>query len=431
MSVDSFKHKEEKRVLIPSKEEAGSEQVNPIVKNKGRADYPLNPVTTRGQDPELFWMHKYGSDDQEEHLTVDIRSLYRYEHVLPETLIKGLYRTVKTEEAESQPDIWEVFGNSRDIEEMDKPLEYYTHPEDWSNRLIQGDSLLVMASLLEREGYAGKVQMIYIDPPYGIKYGSNWQIRLNDRKVKDGDEHLSSEPEQIKAFRDTWELGIHTYLSYLRDRLLVSKDLLAESGSCFVQISDENVHLVRCLMDEVFGSENFCSQITFQKTGSIAGSLLGTTVDYIIWYSKDKSRATEKYHQMYKDRKQGDPSLDRYDQIALSDGRERRLSAAEIRGEIPLPDGERFQTTSLFSDGESDGGSYTYRLNGRDYPCAKGSHWKTTKIGLDRLAKKGRILAKGTRLRYKRYLNDLAVIPIDDRWGSMQIGRNLDLNPCC
>ena len=203
--------------------------------------------------------HRY-EQPEDESLHVDIRSLYRHEHIAPETLIKGLYRLV-VEKAANQDELFavnELFGNAIGHEELDKVSDYYTHSDGWTNRLIQGDSLLVMTSLLEREGMTGQVQCIYLDPPYGIKYGSNWQIRLNNRTVKDGDDDsLSGEPEQMKAFRDTWELGIHSYLSYLRDRLLVARELLHDSGSCFVQISDENVHLVRSLMDEVFGSENF------------------------------------------------------------------------------------------------------------------------------------------------------------------------------
>jgi adenine-specific DNA-methyltransferase len=188
-------------------------------------------------------------------------------------LIKNLYRYKETNP--DQTNMFELFGNTFDMDEAEKPEAYYKHQDGWSNRMILGDSLITMTSLLEREGMAGKVQMIYIDPPYGIKYGSNWQMKLNNRNVKDGDdEHLSGEPEQIKAYRDTWELGIHSYLSYLRDRLLIAKELLTDSGSCFVQISDENVHLVRCLMDEVFGSENFVSEIIFKKSGSETTSYL-------------------------------------------------------------------------------------------------------------------------------------------------------------
>jgi len=257
--IDALRHAQDKRVLIPSQEEAGMEAENPVVQGKRKAELPLNPVTTRGQDPELYWMHKYGPGDDAQRLSVDIRSLYRHEHVEPETLIHRLYKISKSDGPQNDLFINETFGNLLGkVDELDKPKQYYRHAQNWRNRLIQGDSLLVMTSLLEREGMAGKVQMIYMDPPYGIKYGSNWQMRLNDRNVKDGDDaNLSGEPEVIKAFRDTWEHGVHSYLSYLRDRLLVARELLTESGSCFMQISDENVHLVRCLMDETFGSRNF------------------------------------------------------------------------------------------------------------------------------------------------------------------------------
>src|SRR5205809_2123935 len=292
--VKSIRHKAEKRVHIPSGEEAGYEAASPLVQAKAKSEFPKNPIVHRGQDPELCWLNKYGETNDGTPLAVDLRSLYRHEHIAPEALIKGLYRIVATEDRQ-QPDLGfsvnELFGNIISHEELEKVSDYYTHSDSWTNRLIQGDSLLVMTSLLEREGMAEQVQCIYIDPPYGIKYGSNWQIRLNSRTVSDGqDESLSGEPEQIKAFRDTWELGIHSYLSYLRDRLLVAKELLHPSGSCFVQISDENVHLVRCLMDEVFGSENFCAAIKFFKTTSQTSKYLPQTADYALWYCKDKER---------------------------------------------------------------------------------------------------------------------------------------------
>lgn len=287
--IESIKHKDT-RAHIPSKEEAGYEDANAKVQDgKKVLELPKNPVVHRGQDPELFWLNKYGNDDRDDLLRVDIRSLYRHEHIAPETLIKNLYKVTETQS--SQMDLFsvnELFGNALDKDEIEKVSEYYHHQDGWTNRLIQGDSHLVMASLLEREGMAGQVQTIYFDPPYGIKYGGNWQIKLNNRDVKDGnDEALTGEPEQIKAFRDTWELGIHSYLTYLRDRLIIAKELLTESGSCFMQISDENVHLVRSVMDEVFGSENFVSQIAFAKTSSFSASNLSSTYDYIIWYSKN------------------------------------------------------------------------------------------------------------------------------------------------
>src|SRR5439155_8145483 len=288
--VKSIRHKAEKRVHIPSGEEAGYEAASPVVQKKTEAKFPKNPIVHRGQDPELFWLNKYGKENDDSPLVVDLRSLYRHEHIAPEALIKGLYRIVATEDRQ-QPDLGfsvnELFGNIFSHEELEKISDSYTHSDGWTNRLIQGDSLLVMTSLLEREGMAEQVQCIYIDPPYGIKYGSNWQIRLNNRTVKDDDDSLTGEPEMIKAYRDTWEMGIHSYLSYLRERLLIARQLLHESGSCFVQISDENVHLVRNLMDEVFGSENFSGLIFLKKTGGLGSGKLKSVADYLIWYAKD------------------------------------------------------------------------------------------------------------------------------------------------
>ena len=329
--IESIKHGDV-RAHIPSNEEAGYENANPKVKEgKQELDLPKNPVVHRGQDPELFWLNKYGSDERDDRLTIDIRSLYRHEHIAPEKLIEGLYKVTEEKRDPSQGDLFsvnELFGNALERDEMEKVSEYYSHSDGWTNRLIQGDSLLVMSSLLEREGMAGQVQTIYIDPPYGIKYNSNWQMRLNDRNVKDGsDEHLTGEPEMIKAFRDTWELGIHSYLSYLRDRLLVAKELLTDSGSCFVQISDENVHLVRCLMDEVFGSENFVSLITFKKTSAqTADKALPSVSDYIIWYGRLKENL--KYRQIFLDK---DPSIDiNYKYIEYDDGTRKAYNNKEV-----------------------------------------------------------------------------------------------------
>ena len=284
----------------------------------------LNPVVTRGQDPELFWLDKYGSDNSEQQLSVDIRSLYRYEHISPELIIKRLYK-MKEEKQGALFSVNELFGNAIDIDELEKVSDYYQHQDGWTNRLILGDNLLAMTSLLEREGMKNKVQCIYVDPPYGIKYKSNWQIKLNSLEVKDGiDDNLTAEPEQIKAYRDTWELGIHSYLSYMRERLLVSRELLAESGSCFVQISDENVHLIRGLMDEVFGSGNFVSMIFFQKTGGFTPSYLSNIGDHILWYSKNRSQM--KYRQLYLLDEAPTVEEPYYVWLQLSDGSYRRMT---------------------------------------------------------------------------------------------------------
>lgn len=244
----------------------------------------------------------------------------------------------------------ELFGDPQ-VDIADK-LDAYEHKGPWTNRMILGDSLQVMNSLLEYEGLGGQVQMIYIDPPYGVKFGSNFQPFVRKRDVTHGrDEQMIREPEMVKAYRDTWELGLHSYLSYLRDRLLLARELLTESGSVFVQISDENLHHVREVIDEVFGSGNFIGIITFQKTGSQSGRFIGTTLDYVVWYAKE--RALAKYRPLYEGRRPGSPSLDRYDQIELPDGSIRALTAEEKHNPETAPEGKRFQLTSLFSDGAS------------------------------------------------------------------------------
>lgn len=411
--IDSLKHKNAKRARIPSKEEAGFEQDTPEAK-KSVAAYPLNPVTTRGQDPELYWLDKYGEDDAQNDLEVDIRSLYRVEHIGPEKLIQRLYNLKR--EAAHQDDMFvdELFANYHDVDELDKPQSYYKHADRWANRLIQGDSLMTMTSLLEREGMAGQVQMIYIDPPYGIKYNSNWQIKLGDRNVKDGDDaSLSGEPEVIKAFRDTWELGIHSYLSYLRDRLLVAKELLTESGSCFVQISDENVHLVRCLMDEVFGSGNFVSLITFKKTGGQTSNLLSPVSDYIIWYAKNIEQV--KYNQLYRDMRAGEghSTGERYDQALLPDG---TVVTAGSRDEFP--EGTRyFRHVTLSSNRPAkEHEKIPFEFHGKQYLPPPNRTWTTTREGFSRLVEAGRVHAGKQSLNYIKFIDDFPANPVGNLW---------------
>lgn len=413
--IDSLKHKKATRARIPSKEEAGCEPDQP-----SKAELPLNPVTTRGQDPELYWLEKYGPEDDQDALDLDIRSLYRTEHIAPEKLIQRLYR-LKRENAQ-QDDLFvdDLFANYKDIDELDKPAYYYKQADQWANRLIQGDSLLVMGSLLEREGMKGQVQMIYIDPPYGIKYNSNWQIRVGDRNVKDGDDaSLSGEPEVIKAFRDTWELGIHSYLSYLRDRLLVAKELLSESGSCFVQISDENVHLVRCLMDEVFGSENFCAFITVRKTTSDGSSLLGATCDYLLWYGRNREEVERKCHTLYAPR--SDDADSRYDQIMLADSSTRAATAEEKQDKQKLPEGARlFRLDNLTSSRPAGAGDVKEFLwHDKRFTPGNGT-FKTTQGGLQKLAELGRLhITSNSKLSYRRFKDDFGFTPINNLWSDI------------
>ena len=424
--ISSIKHSDQTRVHIPSKEEAGYEEASPkVVEGRQTLCLPKNPVVHRGQDPELFWMNKYGSEDTDDLLNIDIRSLYRHEHIAPEKLMEGLYSIVRDQDQADQMDLFstnELFGNALEKDELEKVSEYYTHHDGWTNRLIQGDSHLVMASLLEREGMAGQVQMIYIDPPYGIKYNSNWQMKLNDRNVKDGsDEHLSGEPEMIKAFRDTWELGIHSYLSYLRDRLLVAQELLTESGSCFVQISDENIHLVRCLMDEVFGSENFVSLITIQKTSGKTSSHLNSISDYLVYYAKDK--ACLKYRPLWDDKLDSE-TLDRYNYLDTPDGKTVKLTKEQIDGRVPIPEGRRWGDYALHSQGETFGEtSKPFEFNGEVYYPKRGRHWSNPPSKLKVAAEKGRIVKLGKELRYKRYAEDFPVKPITNIWIGTAIGK--------
>ncbi|MBP6725842.1 MAG: site-specific DNA-methyltransferase [Thauera sp.] len=417
--VDSTKHDKgqapPERAHIPSSEEQGYEQQAieglPTIKN-----IALNPITTRGQDPELYWLGKYGAADDAQHLSVDIRSLYRHEHIAPEKIVAKLYSLAGKNDAQNELFTHEVFGNPLALDELDKPLSYYQQHGKWQNRLIQGDSELVMTSLLEREGMAGQVQCIYIDPPYGIKYGSNWQMRLNDRNVKDGaDEHLSGEAEVIKAFRDTWELGIHSYLSYLRDRLLIARELLNESGSCFVQISDENVHLVRCVMDEVFGSGNFVSLISYSTTSGIPGVKLSRTGDYLVWYAKDV--ALVKYRQLFAPKQLGDPSAAEYKWALANDGSIRSLTDDERAGLVPVSDKERvFRYGPLSSTGWSDTGSLPFQYKGKSYSPSSSNHWKVTLSGLENLAKKGLIIERKSSLAYYLFLDNYPVSPIANSW---------------
>lgn len=405
--IDSLKHKKATRARIPSKEEAGCEPDQP-----SKAELPLNPVTTRGQDPELYWLEKYGPEDDLDALDLDIRSLYRTEHIAPEKLIQRLYR-LKREHAQ-QDDLFvdDLFANYKDIDELDKPTYYYKQADQWANRLIQGDSLLVMGSLLEREGMKGQVQMIYIDPPYGIKYNSNWQIRVGDRNVKDGDDaSLSGEPEVIKAFRDTWELGIHSYLSYLRDRLLVAKELLSESGSCFVQISDENVHLVRCLMDEVFGSENFVAQINYRSKMPLESGKIEAAFDYVIWYSKNKEQV--KYRNLYVPKNTGKGTEFAFIDDADSPDGYRRLTDEEYR----QPTQKRlFKRSDLTSSGYTASCTFPIQFLGKEYSSSAGKSWRTNRAGVERLKELNRLFVLGKKLYFKMYLEDFPYSSMVNTW---------------
>ena len=305
-------------------------------------------------------------------------------------------------------------------------IDFYNHakPLGWKNRLIAGDSLLVMNSLLEKEGLAGKVQMIYIDPPYGIRYGSNFQPFVNRRDVKDGkDEDLIQEPETLKAFRDTWELGIHSYLTYLRDRLLLARELLHESGSVFVQISDENLHHVRATLDEVYGPASFIGLISFAKTVGATSKFIPGTLDYIIWYSKNPDLC--KYRPLFRTKEAGAEGAAAYTQVELPDFTRRRMTTAERTGSHPLPiDSRVFTVGDLTSARVRPGrsGYFPITIEGQQFLPPK-REWSTHREGIDRLKLASRIARVGKGLGYVRFIDDFPAVPLTNLW-SDTMGQN-------
>ena len=434
--VDAIKHPSDKRADIPTTEHAGEEQYVVADSPKVASYKQFKNEFDRGRDPELYWLGKYNNDNEDTQspdLKVDVRSLYVHEDIQPEMLINRLYsiKEEKSEEFEAQGSLWDESELPKTIieDELEKITNYYKHEAAWKNRLIQGDSLLVMNSLLKREGMAGKVQCIYIDPPYGIKYGSNWQMKLNNRDVKDNDENVSGEPEMIKAFRDTWELGIHSYLSYLRDRLVLARELLNNSGSIFVQISDENVHLVRNLMDEIFGGENFVSQIVYTKTAGFATNTIGNVADYIVWYAKDidsvkvRKLFTEKDYNV-------DGAL--YSRIELPDGSRMSIGEWERKFKVKftyssLPKGHSlFRLSNLSSQGIAST-PQPYEYDGKTYYPSKGNHWKANyPAGMDRLKGLNRIAPTPNSLQYVRYYDDFPCMAVSNLWTDTGTGSFLD-----
>ena len=408
-SVETLTHGEAARRNIPTAE------YHPVMADEDKA--PIRVAyerRNRDLDPQLVWR---GKDEQDmADLVVQAPPLYIQEKVHPKVLIDDLLRQTKERREEEAPTAPDLFADFNGLPDGAARTEFYRHDANWSNRMILGDSLQAMASLAEREGLRGKVQCIYIDPPYGIRFNSNFQWSTTSRDVKDGKaQHITREPEQVKAFRDTWRDGIHSYLSYLRDRLTVARDLLAESGSVFVQIGDENVHRVRALMDEVFGEEHFISLITLQKTGGLVSQGLTQTLDFICWYSKNP--ANIKIRQMYLPREAGDTSLERYDQLHLRDGIFRRITSEE-RASGVLPEGaRRCRQVAL----ESANPTFEFEFEGRAYV----QRWKTNLDGLQKMGRAGRIISAGRRLNSLRYVDDFSVIPMTDRWESMQIGTGL------
>jgi adenine-specific DNA-methyltransferase len=402
--LETLKHKD-KRVNIPT------EELRDFVAEEEKAPktilYPRDPSL----DPQLVWK---GKDEQDaKPLEVPAVPIYIQEKIHPQAIIEDFFRTAK-KEAEPQMQLYADFnGLPGDFE---KRVDFYHYDQNWSNRMILGDSLLVMTSLAEKEGLKGKVQMIFVDPPYGIRFGSNWQVSTRKKEVKDGKaEDVNREPEVLKAFRDTWEKGIHSYLAYLRDRLSVAHQLLTDSGSVFVQIGDTNVHLVRNLLDEAFGSNNFCAQITFKKTGYATSELLPSTSDILVWYAKDRKQV--KYRQLYSTKELGIGIGDRYNQLELPDGSYRPIFASEMERPSLIPeDCKVWMPSPLTSSGFRANTSVPFDFQKKRFDTGSSQNWKTTLDGLRRLAQADRIVPSKTTLNFKRFLVDFPAVSLTTAW---------------
>jgi adenine-specific DNA-methyltransferase len=367
-------------------------------------------------DPQLVWRGKDYQDWSD--LVVQAPPLYIQEKVHPKVLIDDLLRESKGAKAQASGAQIDLFADFNGVTEGADRTDFYQHEQNWTNRMILGDSLQVMASLAEREGLRGKVQCIYIDPPYGIRFNSNFQWSTNDTSGTSTDSvsKISREPEQVKAFRDTWRDGVHSYLTYLRDRLTVARDLLADSGSVFVQIGDDNVHLVRAVLDEVFGKENICAQVSFKKTSGAGSFAVDTNVlpavsDYILWYAKHAESV--KYRQPYR-AKEGDVGTGEYSIVELPDGTRRPLGAD---GGSP-PDGSRLLRIDNLTSQTTRVGQTTVfpvNVNGLAVSPATGG-WKTNRIGMKRLVTAGRVVGRRASLGYVRYLQDFAAVKLNSMW---------------
>ncbi|MBF0405649.1 MAG: site-specific DNA-methyltransferase [Nitrospirae bacterium] len=404
-NIESVKHKD-KRKNIPT------EELRDFVKDDEKS--PKNVLYPRDTslDPQLVWKGKDEQDSMD--LSVPCVPIYIQEKIHTQAIVEDIKSYAAKDKPEDSPQLFSDFNGIK-FEDM---IEFYQHEQNWSNRMILGDSLQVMTSLAEKEGLKGKVQTIYLDPPYGIKFGSNWQVSTRKKDVKDGKtEDVTRQPEQVKAFRDTWVLGIHSYLSYLRDRLVVARELLTETGSCFVQIGDENVHLVRCLMDEVFGSENFVSLITFQKTSAQTTELLPPISDYLIWYAKERKGV--KYRQLYVSREPGDDAD--YRGIEFPDGTRRMFSLEEAVSLFKEKRGKLFRYDQVTSQTGGESSSLDFQLNGKIYRPQGSRGWSTTEDGLLKLAKLGRIVGRDTAIAYIRYHEDYPVMPVRNIWNNVAL----------
>lgn len=403
ITVEAYSHKGKKRKNNPpvGLVSSATDKLN------GRTKYKHDPYI----DPILSWAGKA------EGMSFEVQnvSLHIHERIDPKRIVKAFLK--KKEQKQFQLDLFEQPDNDPPL---NRAIDFYKHEQDWTNRLIAGDSLLVMNSLLKKEGMAGKVQMVYIDPPYGIKYNSNFQPFVNKRDVKDNnDADIPAEPEMIQAFRDTWELGLHSYLTHLRDRLLLAKELLHKSGSCFVQISDENVHHVKEIMDEVFQPQNFVRIISFRKTSFASSELLPPISDYLLWFAKDISNI--KYHNLFmlKDLPVNDPNF-RF--VELVDGVRRAMTNEERENPYLLPKNSKiYRYSDITSPGKSNYNN-DFEFEGEIFNPGEKHHWKTSLEGMKELVKERRVEKFGNKLAQVKYFYDFPYISLDNIWNDTGTG---------
>jgi len=416
-SVETLTHEEASRKNIPTAEFQSvmrKDEQSPV-----RVAYERR---NRDLDPQLVWR---GKDEQDwSDLVTHAPPIYIQEKVHPKVMIDDLLRRSVADRKATEDQI-DLFADFNGVPEGNAKTEFYQHDANWTNRMILGDSLQVMASLAEREGLRGQVQCIYIDPPYGIKFNSNFQWSTANRNVADGKQaHITREPEQVKAFRDTWRDGVHSYLTYLRDRLTVCRDLLNESGSIFMQIGDENIHVVRSVLDEVLGPQNFCALISFSKTVGATSELLPGTVDYILWYAKDRERV--KYRSLLFEKKVGGVGASGYTKVQLPDGSRRTLTETERSNLRLLPPGSRVLATGDLTSArvrEGRTGYFPIEFQGRSFLPPK-REWSTNRDGIERLKGADRIEQAGeSGLAYVRYLDDFPAVPLTNQWTDT-VGQN-------
>lgn len=404
-----------KKAIEPYEHKGKDRLNNPPVGLVNADSEPEEPRKTYAYDPHLDPSLQWAGKAERTSFDVPTVNLHVHERIDPRTIIEA----VRKQEAKLEATQLSLFAAPTENPPLREAVEFYKHRHGWSNRLIAGDSLLVMNSLLEKEGMGGQVQMIYIDPPYGIKYGSNFQPFVNKRDVKDGkDDDLTQEPEMIKAFRDTWELGIHSYLTYLRDRLLLARELLTESGSILIQISDENLHRVRLILDEIFEPQNFVAEISFRKIRGQETEGVAGVCDYIVWYAKNKEKV--KRRTLYEPRNEKADEAFKY--LEKLDGSFEILSASQLSGEEESPNGKRYLLDALYSGGEQKTGLTPFEFKGQTYYPISGYHWKTSVEGLQKLGLNNRLQAKGKTLFYKRYAEDFPYIPFTNMWLDTVIG---------